>query len=367
MRYALLAFALVCLTGSRVQGAELDDWCSQVKKPSSIVICSDTGLRQLAAARNQAFTEAKSRLSTEAYQQLLDDQKRWISSYSQACGVPENKPVSSPISSDIVECFRRAGQARVQYIRNYGGAVAGTPTALVPPAPTVEEQALAAGGAAETECFNRLTASAPIQPGYRETYMRSIQSKCIEEANAAAQRVRSAAAERERAERARLEAEKQAEAERTERQRRQEAADAERAREILRKQATAEREAQLAAKLKELGYTLVSPVDLELDWRDLRAASGKIAMKGIYREVEDIEALSVPNKDAPIIRMYSDDASRDARKALLECRNSDFAISKCRMIVGATVATCIRNKGQLNEKEVPCLRVREVFLLPDET
>jgi hypothetical protein len=37
------------------------------------------------------------------------------------------------------------------------------------------------------------------------------------------------------------------------------------------------------------------------------------------------------------------------------------------MIVGATVATCTRNKGQLNEKEVPCLRVREVFLLPNES
>jgi hypothetical protein len=371
VRCVFVAFVLTGLMGFGAEAAELDDWCAQVKKPSSIVICSDAGLRQLAIDRNKAFSEAHSRLSPEVYQQLLEDQKRWISSYSQACGIPEDKSVQNPVSPSIIECFRRAGQARVQYIRTYGGSSAGAPTQLVSPAPTTEEQALAAGRATETECFNRLSASTPIQPGYREVYMRNTQSKCIEEANAAAERVRSAAAERQQAERdrerARLaEAERQAALERAERDR-QEAVEAEKARERLRGQAAAEKEDQLSSKLKELGYTLVSPVDLELDWRDLRAGSRKIAMKGIYREVDDVEALSVLNKDDPLIRIYSDDASRDARKTFLECRNSDFSLSKCRMIVGATVATCTRNKGQLNEKEVPCLRVREVFLLPNES
>jgi hypothetical protein len=34
------------------------------------------------------------------------------------------------------------------------------------------------------------------------------------------------------------------------------------------------------------------------------------------------------------------------------------------MIVGATIQGCIRNKGELNEKEVPCLKVLEAYVIP---
>ena len=68
----------------------------------------------------------------------------------------------------------------------------------------------------------------------------------------------------------------------------------------------------------------------------------------------------------PFTRLYTQDASRDARKAMLECRNSDFAKSKCRMIVAGTVQTCIRNKGQLNEVQIPCITITEAFVLPEE-
>ena len=73
--------------------------------------------------------------------------------------------------------------------------------------------------------------------------------------------------------------------------------------------------------------------------------------------------LSTPdNKDQPNIRLYTTDASRAARKTMLECRNSGFGYSLCEMVIAATVKTCTRNRGELNEKEVPCLNVQEAFL-----
>jgi hypothetical protein len=38
---------------------EMDGWCAQVKKASSIVICSDAELRQQAIARNKLFDAAR--------------------------------------------------------------------------------------------------------------------------------------------------------------------------------------------------------------------------------------------------------------------------------------------------------------------
>jgi hypothetical protein len=358
--------------------AELDDWCAQVKKPSSIVICSDVGLRQLAIERNKAFADAHARLTAEAYKQLVQDQNRWISGYSQACGIPEDKPVQSPILSTVIECFRRAGQARVEYIKKYGVSTAvGAPTSLVSPSAStlpIQPEVSAAGRAAEAECMSRLAPTSPMQPSYYQAYMSNIQARCIQEGTAAAERVRSSAMERERTQRERdrerdrereREAEKQVALERAEREK-QETMAAEEARKQLRAQAVMEREARISTKLKELGYSLISPTDLELDWRELRTASAKIAIRGIYADADDVEGLVVSNKDHLVIRLYSEDASRDTRKAMLECRNSDFAITKCRMIIGGNVVTCIRNKGKINEKELPCLHVQEAFVLSDD-
>ena len=57
------------------------------------------------------------------------------------------------------------------------------------------------------------------------------------------------------------------------------------------------------------------------------------------------------NIDMPLVRLYTDDASRDARKAMLECRNSSYAAASCQLIIAGSVVTCIRNKGEYNEKE----------------
>ena len=69
----------------------------------------------------------------------------------------------------------------------------------------------------------------------------------------------------------------------------------------------------------------------------------KIALHGTYVQDSDVEVLSTPdNKDHPQIRIYTDNASRDARKLMLECRNSDFKFGLCQMVVGGTIKNCIR-------------------------
>jgi hypothetical protein len=130
----------------------------------------------------------------------------------------------------------------------------------------------------------------------------------------------------------------------------------------LEQQATQEK---LTTRLKELGFQMLTPVDLDLDWKILMTNSAKVAVRGVYVETNDIEVLSTPdNKDQPTIRLYTDSASRTARKVMLECRNSNFMFSLCQMVIGATVSSCTRNKGELNEKEVPCLNVQEAFVVP---
>lgn len=134
------------------------------------------------------------------------------------------------------------------------------------------------------------------------------------------------------------------------------------ARRHLEKQAAKD---ELDRKLRERGFQLLSPVDINLDWKSFMTSNTKVAIRGTYIQAHDSEWLSTPdNKDQPTIRLYTNDASRDARKLMLECRNSDFKYSLCEMIVGATIRNCVRNKGELNEKQVPCLDVQQAFLVP---
>jgi uncharacterized protein YecT (DUF1311 family) len=107
--------------------AELDDWCLQsAKLPSSIALCSDSELRELAIQRNHAFEAARARLSVDAYDALQRDQKGWVHSYSTACGISETIPPILPLPAQMLECMKRAGRSRVEYLWNYLG---GTPNA----------------------------------------------------------------------------------------------------------------------------------------------------------------------------------------------------------------------------------------------
>jgi len=94
--------------------------CIGVKLPSSIVICSDPELMRIADERQQAFNEARSRLSEQQLKELMADQTAWVRTYATACGVPADsvQPVL-PASPSIKACFKRAGEARTAYIRSY--------------------------------------------------------------------------------------------------------------------------------------------------------------------------------------------------------------------------------------------------------
>jgi hypothetical protein len=67
-------------TACMADPAELDSWCLQAKQPSSTALCSDPELRELAIQRNHAFEAARARLSVDAYDALLSDQKGWVHS-----------------------------------------------------------------------------------------------------------------------------------------------------------------------------------------------------------------------------------------------------------------------------------------------
>src|SRR5580704_7132355 len=92
----VLAFAFAA--SAQADPAELDSWCTQVKLPSSIALCSDPELRELAVQRNRAFEVAHTRLSSDTYKALLRDQREWISSYSKDCGLNETQPPTLPLS-----------------------------------------------------------------------------------------------------------------------------------------------------------------------------------------------------------------------------------------------------------------------------
>jgi uncharacterized protein YecT (DUF1311 family) len=96
---------------------ELDDWCAQVKKASSIVICSDPELRQQAIIRNKLFEVARARLGPDDYKALNADQSRWVKSYTARCGVSLDGPVPSlPLPQNVIDCYRRESRARTAYL-----------------------------------------------------------------------------------------------------------------------------------------------------------------------------------------------------------------------------------------------------------
>jgi clan AA aspartic protease (TIGR02281 family) len=51
---------------------------------------------------------------------LREDQSAWVHSYSASCGASASQPVPVPVPASMVECFRRAGEARLAYLRSYG-------------------------------------------------------------------------------------------------------------------------------------------------------------------------------------------------------------------------------------------------------
>jgi hypothetical protein len=99
------------------RAAELDEWCATATKPSSIVICADPELRRMAVARTRLFADGQQNLTPDAYKLLLDDQWRWIKSYTAACGVVSDGPAPAlPIAQPVIECYKRAARERISYL-----------------------------------------------------------------------------------------------------------------------------------------------------------------------------------------------------------------------------------------------------------
>jgi TonB family protein len=105
--------------------APLDEWCAQVKLPSSIAVCSDGELRALATERQRAYDEARARLNLEQQKALLADQQGWVASYPPACGVARDVAPALPLSPAIKDCMIQAGRARIAYLKAYGATASG--------------------------------------------------------------------------------------------------------------------------------------------------------------------------------------------------------------------------------------------------
>jgi uncharacterized protein YraI len=404
--------------------SDMADWCAtKATAPSSVVICSDLELRRMAVVRNKIFADARANLSPDEMKELETDQNQWIHEYTASCGASVNGPPAAiPISLEIIDCFRRAGRERIaELVRQLRDVI---PDYQVPaisslaPANSQIPSPMAPNGKATFKVIDIPTndvlnireqptsqsriigvmppnAAEIVYEGRRSDDGRWLlirygdtigwaASRYLQESSVPAPAAPvsppsapplafseplpapSDAREREKA----AEAERAAEAKRAAEA--QQAADAKRAAEAQRAAEETRRqlqkkaaEDQLRAKLKELGFQLLEPADLDLDWKTFMANNAKIAVRGTYVEVNDVEVLSTPdNKDLPRVQLFTSDASRAARKVMLECRNSDFTFSSCQMVVGATIQRCIRNKGELNEREVPCLKVQEAYLVP---
>lgn len=135
-KFLAITLALFALPIFRTTAAPLDEWCAQVKLPSSIVICGDPELRTLAVERQQAFDSAEAGLNPDQQRELLADQNSWVRSYATSCGVPRDAPAPNPVPASVKACFKRAGEARIAYLRAYGSGLRRSAPQPVPAVPT---------------------------------------------------------------------------------------------------------------------------------------------------------------------------------------------------------------------------------------
>jgi hypothetical protein len=133
-----MALTPLVMLSATAHAASDDDWCATVKLPSSVIICGDPALRALADERQRAFDTALARLSPDQQKQLLADQKGLVTTYPRACGVSQNEPPPNPVPDPVKDCFKRAGEARIEYLRSYGtGAPSSPPAQSMAPRPLI--------------------------------------------------------------------------------------------------------------------------------------------------------------------------------------------------------------------------------------
>lgn len=131
---------------------QFDAWCKTIRLPSSIAICSEPDLRALASERQEAYNEARARLSPEQQRVLLADQNGWVHAYAAACGLSDASPL--PLPPQIKDCMTEAGRARIAYLRAYGATAPGPHTPSQPstvPAGTSQPHAPVGSGLSASE------------------------------------------------------------------------------------------------------------------------------------------------------------------------------------------------------------------------
>jgi uncharacterized protein len=114
--------------------------CNNPSVPAMAVICSDPALIKAREERQQTLKEARARLIGERRHSLLADETRWLRSYPQSCGLSNAAKPPATIEKSIQECFKRAIQERITYLRNYGEPKSSTEKPPEKPTPIRDEQ-----------------------------------------------------------------------------------------------------------------------------------------------------------------------------------------------------------------------------------
>src|SRR5579863_5717583 len=110
--------------------------CDNTANAAVAVVCSDPALLQLTKERARVWKETHDRTKGEARKSLVADERRWMKDYPRSCGVTGNEPPAT-IDKKVQECFRRANQERIAYLRAYGTAGSAAATAAPAAVPAV--------------------------------------------------------------------------------------------------------------------------------------------------------------------------------------------------------------------------------------
>lgn len=137
-RLAAAVLVITVILPVTLAADELDSWCAQVQKASSIVICSDARLRTETLNRQDIFDVLKEQLTSERYRALMTEQSAWVKEYTARCGVPLDGPSPSlPVSGDIINCYLRESRSRTaELARRYSWALSQELTGSVKPSPS---------------------------------------------------------------------------------------------------------------------------------------------------------------------------------------------------------------------------------------
>jgi uncharacterized protein YecT (DUF1311 family) len=198
--FALLVLAIAAITAIAARADDLDGSCAQVKKASSVVICSDNELRQQAIARNKLFEAAREKLGPEAYKMLADDQSQWVKTYTARCGIGLDDPVPSlPIPQNIIKCYRLESRYRTAYLEArlrvstqplppsspQGAPLSPKPLPSGPePATPPANDNLSLAAAAWYECLYQAADALAGQPEFARTVVEAAFGSCSEQENA---------------------------------------------------------------------------------------------------------------------------------------------------------------------------------------